>query len=474
MMQRPNRLKIKQTYNLVRRRAHKCRINKQKLDSVEALDNAEFSKFHWKMVLTAGVGFFTDAYDLFVIGVVFAVLQPLWHLTALDKSLLAGVTLASAALGASTFGYLSDKFGRKRMYGTEIAIQFIGAILSAVSMNFTMLLIARIIIGFGIGGDYPSSAVVASESASKKNRGFMVLLVFCMQAVGLTIGPLLATFLLAVHVPHDIVWRLLLGVAAIPAAFVFYLRRRIQESPRFKLSKEAPVEVGRVVSHLAGYKDSVHKARRYAKQSLFSRKWLLCLLGTGGAWFLMDVSLYGNGIFSTAIYGQIIPNASLIKKTLMTTITFIVFAVPGYYFAAKYVDRIGRKKLQILGFIVMALCFATIALIPAARSIIILFVLLYGLSFFFTNFGPNSTTFLIPSEVYPTSIRAKAHGLSAAIGKLGAATAAFALPFVLHAKGVGFTMGIMAVCSILGIFVTFLIPEMKGRSLEDVEELVDA
>ena len=173
------------------------------------------------------------------------------------------------------------------------------------------------------------------------------------------------------------------------------------------------MEVGRVVSHLAGYKDSVHKARRYAKQSLFSPKWLLCLLGTGGAWFLMDVSLYGNGIFSTTIYGQILPGADLICKTLLTTLTFLVFAVPGYYFAAKYVDRIGRKKLQILGFVVMAICFASIALIPAVRSILIVFVLLYGLSFFFTNFGPNSTTFLIPSEVYPTSIRAKAHGLSA-------------------------------------------------------------
>ena len=182
----------------------------QQLDSVEALDNAEFSSFHWKMVLTAGVGFFTDAYDLFVIGVVFAVLQPL-ALTAVDKSLLAGVTLASAALGASTFGCLSDKFGRKRMYGTEIAIQFIGAILSAISGNFWMLLVSRFIVGFGIGGDYPSSAVVASESASKKNRGFMVLLVFCMQAVGLTVGPLFATFLLALHVPHFLVWRLYLG-----------------------------------------------------------------------------------------------------------------------------------------------------------------------------------------------------------------------------------------------------------------------
>ena len=447
--------------------------SKNKLDSVEALDNAEFSTFHWKMVLTAGVGFFTDAYDLFVIGVVMTVLQPLWHLTTSQKSLLAGATLVAAAVGASTFGFLSDKFGRKRMYGTEIAIQFLGAILSAISMNFTMLLISRIIIGFGIGGDYPSSAVVASESASKKNRGFMVLLVFCMQAVGFTVAPLLATFLLALQIPHDIVWRLLLGIAAIPAACVFVMRRRIQESPRFKLTEKAPVEVGRIVSHLVGYKDSVAKAPRYAKQSLLRPKWLLCLLGTGGAWFLMDIPLYGNGIFSTSIYASLLPNADLIQNTLLTTITFLVFAVPGYYFAAKYVDRIGRKKLQILGFVMMALCFVAIACVVQFKHALVVFVILYGLSFFFTNFGPNSTTFLIPSEVYPTSIRAKAHGLSAAIGKLGAAACAFVLPFILATKSLSYMMTMMAIVSVLGILVTLLIPEMKGRSLEDVEDILE-
>ena len=447
--------------------------NNRHLNTVEDVDNAEFSKYHWKMVVTAGIGFFTDAYDLFIIGIVVAVLTPLWHLSTGQISLLSGVTLVSAALGASTFGFLSDKFGRKRMYGTEIAVQFVGAILSALSGSFVMLLVARFIVGFGIGGDYPSSAVVASEAASKRNRGFMVLLVFCMQAVGLTVGPAIATALLATHLPHDLVWRLLVGLAAIPAACVFYMRRRIQESPRYKLSKEAPVEVGRVVSHLAGFKDSVHKARRYAKQSLLRPKWMLCMVGTAGAWFLMDVSLYGNTIAGPLIFALVNPHADLIHHTLMQAITLLVFAVPGYYFAAKYIDRIGRKKLQILGFLMMAICFALIGGIPAIRAIVPLFIVVFGVSYFFTQFGPNSTTFLIASEVYPTSIRAKAHGLSAAIGKAGAAIATFILPFLLKSKGLGFTMEVMAIVSILGILVTFLVPEMKNRSLEDLEEVVE-
>ena len=444
-------------------------MSQVQLDQVKALDEAEFSKFHWKMVLTAGMGFFTDAYDLFVIGVVTAILTPIWHLTTAQLSLLLGAALASAAVGASTFGYLSDKFGRKRMYGTEIAIQFFGALLSAFSHSFLMLLIARIIVGFGIGGDYPSSAVVASEAASKKNRGFMVLLVFAMQAVGLTFGPMLAAFLLAMHIDPHFVWRFLLGIAVVPAAGAFYLRRRIQESPRYQLAQTPTVEVGRVVSHLAGYKDSVHKAARYSRQRFLTKKWMLCLLGTAGAWFLMDIAFYGNSVASMLIYKKITPNGDLLRHTLLTFITFFVFAVPGYIFAAKNIDRIGRKTLQALGFFMMGLCFALIAIFPVIRDTVPLFVLIFGLSYFFTNFGPNCTTFLIPSEIYPTAIRARAHGFSAAVGKVGACIAAFIMPFILSHYGLAVVMGIMAVVSCIGILATTLVPEMKNRSLEDAE-----
>ncbi len=143
-------------------------------------------KTNWRIIVTAGIGFFTDAYDLFVIGVVTAILAPIWHLTTTQLALLNGSSLAAAACGAIIFGTLSDKLGRKKMYGIEVVILFIGAILSALAPSFTFLLIARLLVGFGIGGDYPSSAVIASEHSSTHNRGYTVLLVFAMQAIGLT------------------------------------------------------------------------------------------------------------------------------------------------------------------------------------------------------------------------------------------------------------------------------------------------
>lgn len=437
-------------------------------------EEAALGKFHAKMVLTAGIGFFTDAYDLFIIGIVTAILGPIWHLSTLHIALLNGAALASAAFGAVFFGFFSDRYGRKKLYGYEVLILFCGAILSACATSFIFLFISRLVVGFGIGGDYPSSAVVISENSTRKNRGFLVLLVFAMQALGLIVGPFLASLLLASHLSHAVIWRILVGLGAIPAASVFYLRRNIQESAHYLKSKEPieaiPVEVSRVVRDLAVPKIGVSAYDpQYKKHKLFSKKWLVCLLGTAGAWFLLDVAFYGNGVSSVLIINAIHPHASLLAHTMISAILFLVFAVPGYALAAKYVDKIGRKPLQYLGFFMMALMFGLIAFIPNLATMIPLFIALFGVSFFFVNFGPNTTTFLIPSEIYPTSIRARAHGISAAVGKLGAFFGAFLVPFLLEKWGVYSTMGFMAIISLLGIVVTIVIPEMKNKSLSETE-----
>ena len=426
------------------------------------------TKHHLRVVITAGMGFFTDAYDLFIIGVVTAILTVSWHLSTPELATLNAASLVAAAVGAVFFGHLSDRFGRKKLYGVEVLILFFGAIFAAFATNFTWLLIARLIVRFGIGGDYPTSAIVASEHSTTERRGFLVLLVFAMQALGLIVGPLIASFLLATHISHDLIWRILLGLGAIPAASVFYLRRTIKESPHFLRTKRGVLEVSRVVSDLAGEKV---EEPRYKKQKLTQKKWLKYMMGTAGAWFLMDIALYGNGISSVLIIKSLDPQTTLLSETLIAAMIFLIFAVPGYILAAKYVDRLGRRLLQLIGFSAMTIAYALIGFVPHIVYILPLFVVIYGLSFFFINFGPNATTFLIPSEIYPTSIRAKAHGISAAFGKFGAFIGAFFLPIVLKAHGMNVVMVMMAVVTILGFLVTFLLPEMKNTPLQTTEEL---
>src|SRR5580698_3004710 len=207
-----------------------------------AIDESRVTKFQYKIMFVSGMGFFTDAYDLFVIGIVVALLTPEWGLSTTQVSLLNSVTLAASAVGAIVFGRIADILGRKRIYGYEVLILAIGALASAFSPNYVFLLVCRIVLGIGIGGDYPVSATIMSEYSGKSTRGRMVGLVFAMQGAGLLVGPLLASALLGSGLANDTTWRILLGFGAIPGLAVFYLRRQIHETPRFAMAGGASAE----------------------------------------------------------------------------------------------------------------------------------------------------------------------------------------------------------------------------------------
>ncbi|MBU2778835.1 MFS transporter, partial [Acidithiobacillus caldus] len=149
------------------------------------------------------MGFFTSAYDLFIIGTALVLIKAEWHLNASEVGLIGSISLIATFVGAYFFGILADKLGRKKVYGLEAILMTIGALLSAVAPNVTVLLIARVILGLGIGGDYPMSAVLMSEYANAKSRGRMVSLVFSAQAIGLVMGPVVALTLLAAGMNHD-------------------------------------------------------------------------------------------------------------------------------------------------------------------------------------------------------------------------------------------------------------------------------
>jgi PHS family inorganic phosphate transporter-like MFS transporter len=418
------------------------------------------------------MGFFTDAYDLFIIGTVTVILSPLWHLTTLDLSVLNATSIAASVVGALLFGRLMDRFGRKSIYGLEVVLLVIGALVSAFAPGFTVLMLGRIIVGLGVGGDYPTSAVIMAEFSSRERRGFLVTMVFAMQGIGLLVGPLFAAALLATHIPHDLVWRLMLGFGALPAATVFYLRRRISEPPRYLVSQGRTDEAQAVVHNLTG--QPADKDQAFARQGLLSGGYLKTLIGTAGSWFLIDVAFYGNGVSQQLILERLLPDASLLSTTLVATLIFGVAALPGYFLAAWQMDRLGRKRIQMLGFAVMALAYAAIMLDPAMTQELFLFLPVYMLSYFFIEFGPNTTTFLLPTEVFPTSIRGRSHGISAATGKLGAALGVFLLPLLLKGLGLSLTLGLLAFVSFLGVLLTaWAIPEMSGRSLGELERCAE-
>src|SRR5207248_7797482 len=160
----------------------------------------------------------------------------------LEVSLLGSTSLIAAALGALIFGRLADYVGRRAIYGHTLIVLAIGAVASALAPNILWLLIFRFILGLGIGGDYPLSATLMSEYANRRDRGKMVTMVFSMQALGLIMGPLVALLLLVSGLNHDLVWRIMLALGAVPALATFYLRRTISETPRYALAMQGDLD----------------------------------------------------------------------------------------------------------------------------------------------------------------------------------------------------------------------------------------
>jgi MFS family permease len=445
-------------------------------------------------MFVSGMGFFTDAYDLFVIGIVVALLKPEWGLSTTQVSLLNSVTLAASAVGAIVFGRIADMLGRKKIYGYEVLILAIGAIASAFAPNYWFLLICRAILGVGIGGDYPVSATIMSEYSGKKSRGRMVGLVFAMQGAGLLVGPLLASGLLASGLADDTVWRILLGFGAIPGLAVFYLRRQIHETPRFAAaggaSEEAEAAIKAATAGTSGpaagggegakRKTPIGESSARVPQSaadgfkifLRHRTMLLWLIGTAGCWALLDFCYYGNSISTPEILALLNPKASLLHNTLIQLAIFAIFAVPGYVVAILLLDKTGRRRIQWAGFGMMALMFLLIGVIPAVTRYALPFILLYGISYFFTEFGPNTTTFIYPAEIFPVEVRTTGHGISAGAGKMGAFVGAFLFPDMLASSwGVRGAEIVAAIVAAAGLLLTVaLLPEPRGRSLEDLAE----
>jgi len=441
----------------------------------QLLDEAPTSRFHRRAVLISGMGFFTDAYDLFVIGTVAALVKVQWNLSTTQTSWVTGSAILGAFLGAFIFGRIADIFGRKVIYIMVAAIMIFGAVASALAPNFLLLVIARFVLGLGIGGDYPVSAVLMSEYSNRADRGRLVGLVFSMQAVGLIVGPLVGIILLSSGVSDPLAWRILLGLGALPAAAVIFFRSKMPESPRFTalVQGRADKAAKELHSFAEGALDAstVTDEGRHlmgVRQFLSNPRMLLMLVGTSGCWFLFDYAYYGNTLSLPSILTEVSPNASIEMKLLLSLALFAVFALPGYALSVWKMDKIGHRRLQFIGFGVMAACFVVLGAVPSLTSSVAPFIAIFGISYLFTEFGPNMTTFVLPSEVFPVNMRTTGHGVAAGVGKLGAFVGVFLVPQLAEHIGLRGLLYVAGGAAVLGFLLTNVLPETSGRSLEEI------
>jgi len=440
-------------------------------DALYKIESEPLSWKHIKVMLISGSSFFTDAYDLFVIGVVLLMIIPIFNLTPAESGIVASAALFGAVVGPLIFGYIGDRFGRVFSYWTTVLILVIGAIGSAFSFSAIELTIWRFILGIGIGGDYPLTSTIMAEYANRKDRGKLIASVFSMQGFGIMVGVGLAFLLLFLGISPEIAWRILVGAGAIPPILTLNARRKLYETPRFVLFKKG-TEVDLSTRNLDYQKSDIGKETYTLLPINFTKsigtKWKL-LFGASIAWFLLDVSYYGTGIF-TPYLASLFGFKGLYAAVEASAITVILTAVPGYLVAVALIDKQGRKSMQAIGFLVMSIAFGILYFF--GNQILnfspYVFFLIYGLTFFFTNYGPNTTTYVYPVELFPTPYRARAHGIASMSGKLGAAISVLLFPFLISYMGKFGVIGLLAFVALLGSIITFLLlPETKQKFLTE-------
>lgn len=512
-----------------------------------SLDNAKTQLYHYKAIVIAGMGFFTDAYDLFCITAVTKLIGRLYFydpstnkpgvLPPNINNAITGVALFGTLAGQLFFGWLGDKLGRKKVYGITLVTMVGCALASGLSFGsspksvVTTLCFFRFWLGFGIGGDYPLSAVIMSEYANTKTRGGFVAAVFAMQGVGILVAGAVAlvvsrAFMLAFPADNfhtnnvlstqpegDFVWRIVLMFGAIPAALTFYWRLKMPETARYTAlvkgdHDKAAADMAKVLEKpidsfpisTAGGESETPKKVVLAPSSaygLFSRDFVrihgLHLVGTTSTWFLLDIAFYSLQLTQKDIYPSIrllpkstemnaIEEVYLLSKSML--LMALATTVPGYWFTVFLIDRIGRFPIQLGGFILMSIFMAILGFeyedlrgekCPSDSRFDYcngnpkVFAVLYGLTLFFANFGPNSTTFIVPAELFPARLRSTCHGISAAAGKAGAIIGAFVVQsYTQEVKGVKRAIRGLALVNLFGVLFTLLVPETMGRSLEEI------
>ncbi|KAF8388224.1 hypothetical protein HHK36_026890 [Tetracentron sinense] len=512
---------------------------KEQLQVLNALDVAKTQWYHFTAIVIAGMGFFTDAYDLFCVSLVTKLLGRIYyHVDGAAKpgtlppnvsAAVNGVAFCGTLAGQLFFGWLGDKMGRKRVYGMTLMVMVICSVASGLSFGkepkavMATLCFFRFWLGFGIGGDYPLSATIMSEYANKKTRGAFIAAVFAMQGFGILAGGMVAIIISATFkakfdapayeidpvastVPEaDLVWRIIVMFGALPAALTYYWRMKMPETARYtalvaKNAKQAASDMSKVLQvEIEAEQEKIEQLGQEPANSfgLFSKQFLrrhgLHLLGTTSTWFLLDIAFYSQNLFQKDIFSAIgwIPPAKTMnaieevyKIARAQTLIALCSTVPGYWFTVAFIDRIGRFAIQLMGFFFMTVFMFALA-IPyhhwTLKDNRIGFVVMYSLTFFFANFGPNATTFVVPAEIFPARLRSTCHGISAASGKAGAIVGAFGFLYAAQNQdktktdagypagiGVKNSLIVLGVVNFLGMMFTFLVPESKGKSLEEM------
>lgn len=428
------------------------------------MDDLPLTRFHWRIAgLTFGAHL-TDGYVLGVVGYAMLPIQTQMHLTPLQEGLIGGSALFGLFLGSLILGWISDHTGRQRIFTFSFMLITIASALQYAVTSPTQLIVLRILIGFGLGGDYAVGHTLLAEFSPKRYRG-MLLGAF---SVVWTVGYVLAS--IAGHTwinASPEAWRWLLASAALPALMITLLRMGTPESPRWLMRQGRITEAHEVVRRFLGANVlpgdeiapittrhfSVLFSARYWRRTAFNSLFFICLVVP---WFVIYTWL--------PTIAQQMGLEDALTASLLLNVLLIVGALLGLLLTWS----LSRRQFLIRSFLLLALILAALAFTPATnRTLILLLFVLFstGIS------AASNLVGILPAESFPTDIRSLGVGFATAMSRLGAAVSTAFLPLALVTWGMRTTLLVLVVVLLTGWLVSVLwAPETKDLSLVEAAE----
>ncbi|HKW47076.1 MAG TPA: MFS transporter [Gemmatimonadaceae bacterium] len=391
-----------------------------------------------RTMFACALGYALDGLDFMIYTLVLGTVIALWHVDRGAAGLTVTATLVCSAFGGWMAGYVSDRFGRVRAVQITVLWFALFSLLSAFAMSFTQLAIFRALLGFGFGGEWTAGAALMSEAIRPHYRGRAVGGVQSGWAVGWGAAVLLQAIVYSI-VPEQQAWRWMFALGFVPALYVLFVRRYVEEPPLAAVAR----------------KGTMGSIWEIFSPDLLKTTILASLLGTGAQGGYYAVNTWLPLFLQTERHLTIVGSTSYLAF-------LIAGAFTGYLTGAWLADRIGRRKLFLLfsaGALVMSLIYTRA---PVTNSV--LWVLGFPLGFVASGYFAGMGAFF--AELFPTRVRGSAMGFAYNFGRGIGATFPALVGYISATMPLSTAIAIFATIaySLMGI-AAFLLPETRGRTL---------
>lgn len=432
------------------------------------LDRLPFNAAHRKLLVASGIGWAFDAMDVGLVSFVVAAIaaDPHFNLNATEKSWVLSVGFVGMAIGAALGGYFADRVGRKTVFTATLVIFGLANAGMACSWTLTALLIARFIIGLGLGAELPVASTLVSEFSPTRHRGRMTVLLESFWAVGWIIAAAIGAFV----IPNtgDWGWRWALLIGALPLLYAVVTRAHIPESVRFLESKGREDEAEQAVRYFEQASGVAPVASPKAEplpairtRELFGHQYLARTVAIWLTWFFVNFSYYGAFTWMPSLLAD---QFGSLTSSFGYTLIISLAQLPGYFLAAWLVEIWGRRRT-----LSVFLAVSAVAAFAFSQAGSVAAVIGFGMLLSASNLGAWGVLYAVTPEIYPTRLRGAASGAAAAVGRVAAIIAPLLVPWFLTLSGGDKTVAfvIFAVAFVLGCIAALCLPERKGLDLED-------